>query len=184
MIAELRRDLGRAVALAAAVTLVVALAAATVHVLWASGARTLLDYRFPGVPDEASEAAAILVNNARKLGGLLGLVAILQAGYLTRGRDRCRAPATVLTAGCDLIFAALLAGTVGAVVLGLGGYGGRMVRAVLPHGPVEVVAFAAATVLYLDARRGPIAARRASLLALVSLALLALAALLETYISV
>ena len=56
-----------------------------------------------------------------------------------------------------------------------------MVRATLPHGPVEVAAYALALALYLQGRRRPLPAARMAATIVASVALLALAALLETF---
>ena len=42
----------------------------------------------------------------------------------------------------------------------LGGYGTRMVRAMLPHGPVELAAYSLALALYLQGRRRALPAAR------------------------
>ena len=67
---------------------------------------------------------------------------------------------------------------VGAAV---GGYGTRMVRAMLPHGPVEVAAYALALALYLLGRSRPLPTARLAGTIATSVALLAVAALLETF---
>jgi hypothetical protein len=70
-----------------------------------------------------------------------------------------------------------------AVVLGLGGCGIHMVRALLPHAPLEVGAFVLAIVLYLAVRRRPLLPCRAVTLVAASVTLLAIAALLETVLA-
>ena len=50
-----------------------------------------------------------------------------------------------------------MAANVALVGAALGAYGTRMALAMLPHGPLELAAFATALALYLDARRGPLA---------------------------
>jgi uncharacterized membrane protein SpoIIM required for sporulation len=63
----------------------------------------------------------------------------------------------------------------------LGAYGRRMVTAILPHGLLELAAFAVALALYLRARRVRLAPPRIATTALACVGLLALAAVLETY---
>jgi hypothetical protein len=63
----------------------------------------------------------------------------------------------------------------------LGAYGSSMAAAILPNGPLELAAFALALSVYRDARRRPVRAARALGHAATGLALLAAAALLETY---
>ncbi len=66
---------------------------------------------------------------------------------------------------------------------GIGAYGARMLVALLPHGPVELVAFAAALSLYRRARRGPVTRRAAALRMGACATGLALAAALETFVA-
>jgi len=81
----------------------------------------------------------------------------------------------------------LLGGAVGAnlIVIGasFGAYGTRMLRAALPHGPVELAAYSLALSMYLNARSRPFPTR--SLLAVMALStsMLAIAAVLETYVN-
>ena len=178
------RDARRALTLTLLATAAAAAAALIVHAAWSAEARALLGYRFPGVTASPGEAWSILANNLRKLTGIYGLALLLQSPWLDADRpadDRPRWHPPLATA-CDLGVAGLLGGTFTAVVLGLGGYGARMVQALLPHGPAELGAFALAVVLYLAARHGPVHPRRAFTLASASIALLAAAALLETFL--
>ena len=57
-----------------------------------------------------------------------------------------------------------------------------MVRAVLPHGPLEALAFAAALDLYLRGRAGRLTGARVAGTALAATVALAVAAGLETYV--
>ena len=66
----------------------------------------------------------------------------------------------------------------------LGAYGTRMLRAVLPHGPVELAAFALAIALYLQGRHRAIAVRHLIATGAASLGLLAAAAVLEALVIV
>jgi hypothetical protein len=67
---------------------------------------------------------------------------------------------------------------------GLGGYGERMARAELPHGPVELTAYALALALYLQGRRRALPVRHLAKVGAATVALLALAAALETFVNV
>ena len=82
----------------------------------------------------------------------------------------------------DLVL--LLVATFHVVYVGaaVGAYGGRTVEAMLPHGPVELGAFAMALALYLEARRERLSRQRIAVTALVSFAALAVAALLEVFV--
>ena len=65
----------------------------------------------------------------------------------------------------------------------LGAYGTRMVRAALPHGPVELAAYSLALALYLQGRREPLPSRHGRDVGALSIAALALAAVLETFVN-
>jgi hypothetical protein len=185
MSTTIARDLRHALGLALLATAATAAAALVVHAACPGWARALLGYRFPGVPAEVGEAGAIFAHNVRKLAGIYGLALVLQAPWLPGDRaaeDRPRWHPALATF-CDCAVTGTLAGTVLAVVLGVGGYGMQMVRALLPHAPLEVGAFALAIVLYLAARRRPLAPCRAVTLVAASVTLLAIAALLETYLA-
>ncbi len=67
---------------------------------------------------------------------------------------------------------------------GLGAYGARMIRALLPHGPVELAAYSLALALYLEGRQRPLGIRHAVAVGALSVAALALAAVLETFVNV
>ena len=71
------------------------------------------------------------------------------------------------------------------IVIGasLGAYGTRMVRAALPHGPVELAAYSLALALYLQGRDRPLPGRLIVAVVALSVATLALAAILETYVN-
>jgi uncharacterized membrane protein SpoIIM required for sporulation len=59
-----------------------------------------------------------------------------------------------------------------------------MVRASLPHGPIELAAYSLAVALYLRGRRRPLPAAHMAKVTLGSVALLAVAAVLETFVTV
>ena len=66
----------------------------------------------------------------------------------------------------------------------LGAYGARMVRAMLPHGPVELAALAVALALVIAGCRRSLPVRGMLAWAVVSVGLLAIAAILETWVGV
>ena len=78
----------------------------------------------------------------------------------------------------------MIAANLAVVGAALGAYGTRMVRAVLPHGPVELAAFALAIALYLQGRHRAIAVRHLIATGAASLGLLAAAAVLEALVVV
>ena len=58
-----------------------------------------------------------------------------------------------------------------------------MLRAALPHGPVELAAYSLALSLYLQARRRPLPALPLLVVMALSASMLATAAVLETYVN-
>jgi hypothetical protein len=178
------RDLRATLLLAAGISALALLAAVIVAIALAAGVRHALNFPFPGVQPTLANATAIFANNAKLMTGVLALALVVQAPWLeNRGRP---APAwhRALVRACDTLLALPVAANVIVVGAALGAYGGRMARAMLPHGPVELAAFALSLTVYLEARRGPIRPRGAAALIALSFLTLALAALLETYITV
>lgn len=176
---RLARDARTIAGALAAAALAVAIA---VRLGWAPETRAQLGFGFHGIPARLEAALAILVNNARLLTAILAAVLIAQAPWLA-GPDARRGPAlTALRAGVDVLLALAVAANVGLVGAALGAYGTRMALAMLPHGPLELAAFAAALALYRDARRGPLPAPLVLAVAAGCLAALAVAALAETFL--
>jgi hypothetical protein len=177
-----RRTFGRVLA---AIVAASALVAVAVRLFAAHAARDALGFTFPGVEPRPGQAAAIFLSN-------FGLQVVAFVGVLTlravRGMRDAREPVGRTLIAYRTIFDVLLAAPVASSVVvvgaGIGAYGEPMVRALLPHGPVELAAFALTLTLYLDARRvrRPLAQLLAP--AAAATALLAAAALLETYLSV
>jgi hypothetical protein len=83
----------------------------------------------------------------------------------------------------DAIIATILTLNVVIVGAGFGAYGARMIRYALPHGPVELTGYCCALTVYANARAARLQARQAGLLASASVALLAVAAVLEAVAS-
>ena len=125
--------------------------AGVVRVTLAGRARGWLGYSFPGVSPRPNVAVAIFAHNGRAILGVFGLLLIAQLARAPPGRPG-RAQRLIL-AGGELILAGVIAANVLVVGAGLGAYGERMVRAMLPHGPVELAAYALALALYLQGRR-------------------------------
>ena len=175
---EERRD---AVAVAGGLTAATAAVAAIVRLGWPAEARRLLDFGFTGVPARLDTAVSIFTGNARLLAAVFAAILVAQSPWLA-GRDATRGTAlSALTAAVDTLLALSVAVNVALVGSALGAYGNRMAVAMLPHGPIELAAYALALALYLRARRGPLAARHVFAVGVVCLGGLALAALLETF---
>jgi len=178
---DLRRDAHATLTLCATVAAAIAVAAVTVRLTLAAPARDLLGYAFADQHPSLAGAAAILATNARKLAGVYGLALIAQAPMLAGEGCRPWAGGSLVRLACDAGALGLLAPSGVLVAVALGAYGSRMAAAIMPHGPLELVAFALALSVYRDARRRPVRAARALGHAATGLALLTTAALVETY---
>lgn len=156
--------------------------AAIVDLAFAGRARAWLGYRFPGLPARPNVAVVIFLHNARAILGLYGLLLVAQlAARRPDGRGRAQ---HLILAGGELILAGEIAANLLVVGAGLGAYGQRMARAELPHGPVELTAYALALALYVQGRRRALPAGHLAKVVAASIALLALAAVLETFVNV
>ena len=150
--------------------------------LAAAPTRRWLQFPFRGVPGRAGEAVAIFTHNGRVVAGVFGLLLIAQLAL--------RNPDAKWTVQRSLrkLGEALLAGLVAVNVLwvgaSVGAYGIRMVRAMLPHGPVELAAYALTLALYLRGRHRIVPTRELVTVGAASVLLLAAAAVLETFITV
>jgi hypothetical protein len=169
------------VILAAALTAAALLTAVVVRVAFAGDARRWLGYRFPGVPAHLPTAVWILGHNARGLAGVLGLLMVAQLAV--RSPEPSRALLMLQTAG-EVVLAGAIATNLLVIGAAIGGYGTRMLVAILPHGPVELAAYSLALALYLSGRRRALPAAHIAAAVCASVALLALAAVLETWVSV
>ena len=165
--------------IAAALTGCVLLVALVTRMALASQARGRLHYTFPGVPHRLGSAAWIFANNGRELLGVLGLLLIAQLGTRRAGGPT-RAQQLMRTGG-EVLIAGVIAANVLVIGAAIGAYGERMIRAMLPHGPVEVAAYTLALALYLQGRKRPLPAWRLASTIAASVILLAAAALLETF---
>jgi hypothetical protein len=175
-----RRDLARLTirvsALAVGASIVVA---AVVGVAMRAEARRWLGFSFRGIPARPDIALGIFANNLRSILGVFGL--LLFARLADRSPDLRTRRWTVRLG--ELILLGAVAANVVTLGAGLGAYGQRMVRAVLPHGPVELAAYSLALALYLQDRHRPLRVYYIVRVAAVSVALLAVAAALETFVS-
>jgi hypothetical protein len=168
---------------AVALTVACGVIALAVHVWFAAAARRWLAFPFTGIPARPSEAASIFIHNLRALAAVGGLLLIAQSAHWTASV----ASAGPLHATLRRLAAALLGAAVAAnlIVIGasFGAYGTRMLRAALPHGPVELASYSLALSLYLQARRRPLPALPLLVVMALSASMLATAAVLETYVN-
>ena len=140
---------------AAALTAAALLTAVVVRLALAGQARRWLGYRFPGVPAHLSTALWILGHNARGLAGVLGLLMVAQLAARSPGPARAQ---LVLRSAGEVVLAGAIAANLLVIGAAIGGYGTRMLVAMLPHGPVELAAYSLALALYLT-RTSPSAPR-------------------------
>jgi hypothetical protein len=80
-----------------------------------------------------------------------------------------------------VVIAGAVTGNVLVIGAAIGGYGTRMLVAMLPHGPVELAAYSLALGLYVRGRGRALPTGGIAIVACASVALLALAAALETW---
>jgi len=158
------------------------LAAGAVRVAMAAPIRERLGYTFRGVPARPDVAIGIFAHNLRAILGVFGLLLVAQiAARATGGAGRVHR-VTIMVG--EIILVGVASTNVLVVGAALGAYGPRMVRAVLPQGPIELAAYSLALGLYLEGRRRALPAAHVAKVAALSVALLALAAALETFVTV
>lgn len=180
---ELGRDGGAATRIAGALLGVAGLAAAAVALGAPGQAREWLGFGFGGIDNRVSEATSIFANNARLLVAILLACGVAQLALTTSPAGLGSRLVRALALLCDVAVvgsAALQAILVGAAV---GAYGGRMVAALLPHGPLELAAYSLVLALYVAARRERLAPGRWLAVGLASVLVLALAAPVEVFVS-
>lgn len=143
--------------------------------------RSFLGFGFGTLESSWAQAAAILANNAR----LLALPLAAAAGLFAMralGTDGAEATGVrVLRVGADGVLSIVVLANVGVVGMALAAYGGRFAAALLPHGPVELLALCLALSVYLGARHGAIGVRAAAAAAGLAVLTLVGAAALEVF---
>ena len=168
-------------ALAIVLTLACGLIAAVVHAGFAAQARRWLAFPFTGIPARPDIAARIFLHNLRALAAVGGMILITQSGQW-RAHEPTRAPTTARRLGEVLLGGAIVANLI-VVGASFGAYGTRMLRAALPHGPLELAAYSLALALFRQGRTRALPARHLLTIVTLSVATLALAAVLETYVN-
>jgi hypothetical protein len=173
-------DLATAARIGAALLVVAALTALVVRLAAAGPVRDLLGFGFSGIPQRLGEVISIWVNNMRLL------VALMLAAVVARLARSDGAPSGASTHAvlwtCDTVLVAVSAGHAVLVGAAVGAYGERMVRGLLPHGPIELAAFSIGLALYVAARRGAVAPRRFVALSAAAAGGLAVAAAAEVFV--
>jgi hypothetical protein len=170
--------------IAGALTIAVFLVALTVRLALAARARHWLAFPFTGIPSRPAEAASIFLHNLRALSAIGGLLLVAQSPHWNTG-DRQPGPIQrMLQRVGEALLAAAVAANVIVIGASLGAYGPPMVSAALPHGPVELTAYALALALYLQGRHRRLPMGHIVVVGSLSVATLALASLLETFVNV
>jgi len=168
---------------AGVITIGVLLVALVVRAGFAASARRWLAFQFAGIPASPGEAASIFIHNLRALAAVLGMLLIAQSGHSAARNSQPGVVHQTLQRFGEALLSAAVAANVIVVGASFGAYGTRMVRAVLPHGPVEFAAYSLALALYLQGRNRLLPIRHVLAMAALSISVLALAALLETFVN-
>jgi hypothetical protein len=161
----------QAAGVALAGVLLAAVAALITRALGAGGARELLGLPFAAPAREPGEALQAGATNLRYV------AAALVAAWAVTSTPCPRLP-------FDVTLALTFVLNVGVVGVALGAYGTRTLHSLAAHWPPELAAFALAGGAYLAARRGALAGRGLITVAVLALALVALGAVLETYVQI
>ena len=172
-----------AAVIAGALTLGACVIAIAVHLALAADARTWLRFPFTGLPARPTVAAQIFFHNLRALLAVAGLLLVAQSPFWSARTAEPGAVHRIVRGSGEVLLAAGIAANVIVVGASLGAYGTRMVLAALPHGPVELGAYALALSLYVQGRDRPLPGRLIVAVAALSVAALALAAILETFVN-
>jgi len=143
-------------------------------------ARDWLGFSFPGVAARPAVAVGIFAHNLRSLSGVF--VLLIFARLAPRAPDKGTARLTVRLG--EVLLAGAITANVVVVGAALGAYRERMVLALMPHGPVELTAYSLALALYLTDRRRNLPAAYVATAGAACVALLAIAAVLETFVTI
>jgi hypothetical protein len=169
---------------AATLTIACGVIALVVHLWFPAAARRWLAFPFVGIPARLSTAAIIFSHNVRALVAVCGLLLIAQAPCCSAASAEAGRAHRMLRGLGEALLAAAVAANLVVIGASFGAYGTRMVRAALPHGPVELAAYSLGLALYLQGRGRPLLARSVTAVFALSVVMLALAAVLETYVNV
>ena len=169
-------------AIAAAVTTAVGLIALVVGAALALQTRHWLHFPFTGLPATPAEAGDIFLHNLRALVSVFSVLLIVQLPFWAGEDAEPGAAHRVLRGAAELVLGAAVLANVTVVGVSLGAYGLRMIEDVAPQAPAELGAYALALALYGKGRSRPLPRATVATVGAVSVALLAVGALLETYV--
>ena len=142
-------------------------------------ARAWLGFTFPGVAPRPAVAVGIFAHNLRSLSGVL--VLLIFSRLVARAPEERSARLAVRLG--ELILAGAITANIAVVAVALGAYRERMLITLMPHGPFELAAYSLALALYLQDRRHNQPAAHVAKVAIACVALLAIAAVLETWVN-
>src|SRR4051794_30186263 len=133
--------LGRSIlAISAALVTSVGLIALAVAAGAAAPARRALGFGFGGLRPGPQTALAIFAHNAMLLGGVILAAAVVHLAGRRKLASAQRPGADVLArSALDTLVALEAAFNVAILGAAIGAYGTRMLRAILPHGPLELL---------------------------------------------
>jgi uncharacterized membrane protein SpoIIM required for sporulation len=170
--------------IAAAIAILTAVVAVVIAAACAGEMRSWLEFRFGGVPRTPGAAVSIFLNNMKLVVAAAIASAVAQMKLRAAAGQSTPIDAPMLrwvARLCELGLGLATLANVAIVGVAVGAYGRRMLVALLPHGPFELTAFCVAISLYFTARRRPLSVRDWLTALGSSAALLAAAALLETF---
>lgn len=173
-----------AAVIAGALTLAACGIAIGVHIALAANARSWLRFPFTGLPTRPAVATQIFFHNLRALFAVAGLLLVAQSPFWSERTAEPGAVHRIVRRSGEVLLGAGIAANVIVVGASLGAYGTRMVLATLPHGPVELGAYALALSLYVQGRDRPLPGRLIVAVSALSVAAVAFAAILETFVNV
>jgi hypothetical protein len=177
----------RLLRVAAAIIAATLVIAAAVALGFGSEARHTLHFGFAGVPPRFGEALSIFLSNSKLAATCWSAALVAQLRWLATSEDRAEVLALAvrgLSFVCDGVLCAAAFLNLLMVGGGLAVYRFRLLPAILPHGPFELAGFCVAVSFYLHARRNRVADLRTWVVpAMWTLALLGIAAGLETYLA-
>jgi hypothetical protein len=139
-----------AAAIAGALIVATSLIALVVDMGFAANARRWLAFGFAGLPARPAEFMSIFRHNLGALLAVAGLLVIAQTPCWA-GETPGRSHRLVRGAG-EVLLSGAVAANVAVVAASFGAYGARMIRAALPHGPLELGAYSMTLGLYM---KGP-----------------------------
>ena len=169
--------------MAAALTVAVCAIGVVVCLALAAEARRWLAFPFGELPARPSEVVSILTHNLHALLAVGGLLLVAQSRYWSGRTARHGAVHRWVQRLGVAVLCTAVAANVLVIGAGLGAYEARMVRSLLPDGPVELFSYALALALYRQGRHQRLPFRHVLAVAALSVAVLALAAVLETYVN-